>query len=133
MAIKLKHNSVLKFRIMKKKKIFAYATGLAMFCISLFSTKADAQVAQRFPDGRVVYQDGTIVYPNGQVQHPNGKVVYQDSRNRNGQWIPPGQAKKRYGKNKGWKKDSDRDHVGDRNRDRDRDGDHDNNKHHDRD
>jgi hypothetical protein len=56
---------------------------------------------QRYPDGRVLYPDGTVRYPDGRVLNPNGGVVNRNNVYRypqNGRWLPPGQAKKLYGK-----------------------------------
>lgn len=63
-----------------------------------------------YKDGRKKLPDGTIIYPNGteknrgknrridDVFHPGDKDVYSNKQHRNnGQWMPPGQAKKVYG------------------------------------
>ena len=79
--------------------------------------------ATRQSDGSIIYPDGRIVYPDGTIRYPNGQIVYPNSGNRNNNrgWIPPGQAKKMYGKK------SARDYAPGHNKDRDRydDGDND--------
>ncbi len=66
-----------------------------------------------YPSGKIVYADGTIRYPDGRLKYPNGRIVYPNSGNNN-RWIPPGQAKKIYGRNA-------RDYAPGHNRDHDRD------------
>lgn len=58
--------------------------------------------AVRQGDGSVIYPDGRIVYPDGTIRYPDGRVY---SPSNNSRWIPPGQARKMYGKGyrKGWK------------------------------
>jgi len=74
----------------------------------------------RLPDGTVIYPDGTVresgdvastrktnrkrrlpdgtvIYPDGTVRNPDGTVHYPNGDRRNGKWLPPGQAKKKYG------------------------------------
>ncbi len=51
----------------------------------------------RLPDGSIRYPDGTIRYPDGTVRNPDGTIRNPNPRNRDGQRIPPGQAKKRDG------------------------------------
>ncbi len=87
-----------------------------------------------YPDGRVSYPDGTVRYPDGRVKLPDGRVRYPDgsvrnprSRNKNGKWLPPGQAKKVYG---GRARDYAPGHNKDKNRNYENDDDH--NRHYDR-
>lgn len=98
---------------------------IASACL-VASTDARSQV-RKLPDGSVVYNDGTRRLPNGTVIYkgdnngtrnngevitlPDGSVVYRDgsrpypndrrdgrySKHDNGEWLPPGQAKKIYG------------------------------------
>ena len=63
--------------------------------------------AVTLPDGRVVYPDGGVIYPDD--RYPDGRYPddrYPNKERRkykkhghrdNGQWLPPGQAKKIYG------------------------------------
>ncbi len=55
----------------------------------------------RLPNGTVIYPDGRVKYPDGTVHYPgdgsNGTVHYPNGDRRNGKWLPPGQAKKKYG------------------------------------
>ena len=91
--------------------------GILIFSVSP-STKSYSQT--RYPDGTIIYKDGsrqlpngTVVYPDGSrrnnnginrtidgILHPNrNNSVYNNRypRRNNGQWMPPGQAKKVYG------------------------------------
>lgn len=79
---------------------------------------------KRLPNGTIIYKDGTNGNPNdnrtngGVLKLPDGSVIYPDgrrfpddrrypddrrredrriNRRNNGQWLPPGQAKKIYG------------------------------------
>ncbi|GAC1585877.1 MAG: hypothetical protein NVS3B19_03880 [Ginsengibacter sp.] len=100
------------------KNISKYLLGGVMFFMCFLSTKSYSQ--SRLPDGTIIYKDGsrqlpngTVVYPNGTnrnnnginrtidgILHPNrNNTVYTNRypRRNNGQWMPPGQAKKVYG------------------------------------
>lgn len=79
------------------------------------------RAARRQSDGSIIYPDGRIVYPDGTVRYPDGSVRYPNSGNRNGQSIPPGQAKKMYGKK------SARDYAPGHNKNRDHDYENDDN------
>ncbi|MGI8638055.1 MAG: hypothetical protein ACR2KZ_21890 [Segetibacter sp.] len=82
-------------------------------------------------NGVITLPDGTMVYPDGSRRYPKeGKRGGRKNKGNNGQWLPPGQAKKIYGgsakdyapgQQKKWK-----------GKDRD-DDDHDNNQNHDND
>ncbi|MCW3108723.1 MAG: hypothetical protein JWQ09_3229 [Segetibacter sp.] len=71
---------------------------------------------RRLPNGTVIYKggnvgnnnnnggsitlpDGSVVYPDGSRRYPNGGKRNDGRMNRrnNGEWLPPGQAKKIYG------------------------------------
>ena len=97
-----------------KLSVFSFA-----FIVMLLSQKGFSQT--RLPDGTVIYKDGTRKLPNGTIIYPNGSNKntginrtidgilhpnrnYPNSypnrntgRNNNRKWLPPGQAKKRYG------------------------------------
>ena len=75
--------------------------------------------SKHLPNGTTVYPDGTIIWKDGSRHYPKGAkpntgdktingILYPNNnypvynkkhsgRNNNGQWLPPGQAKKRYG------------------------------------
>ena len=124
-------------------------TGL--FAVSILTISTTAKSQTRLPDGSVLNKDGSRRMPNGTIKYPNrdrnsraddilyprrnnttGRRYPRDNNNR--QWLPPGQAKKRYGgeakdyapgHNKGqgkWNKREDDDHEDRNNRnDDDRD------------
>lgn len=49
--------------------------------------------------GTVTLPDGTVIYPDGSRRYPNDdrRNGVRKNRRNNGQWLPPGQAKKIYG------------------------------------
>jgi len=108
--------------------------------LGLLSMNSKAQT-RKLPDGSIVYNDGTRKLPNGTVIYkdgartrnhknarvlPDGRTIYPGGTRKypvgrkhnhgNGQWLPPGQAKKIYGgsardyapgQQKKWKKNHD--------------------------
>jgi hypothetical protein len=97
------------------------SAGLIAGC--LLTTFAGNTQERKLPDGSIIYGDGTRRLPNGTIVYkdgnrttnggvitlPDGSVAYPDGTRRyprtekrrssrtNGEWLPPGQAKKIYG------------------------------------
>lgn len=122
---------------MKKSKFQMLVVACFMAASALISVQSNAQ-NRKLPDGTIVYNDGTKKLPNGTIIYkdgtsknnkskkivlPDGREVYSNGSGRynkrrsrhhgNGQWLPPGQAKKIYGgsardyahgQQKNWKK-----------------------------
>ena len=96
---------------MKKNLLRWVSVGL-LIALSVTSTVTYSQTRSRkLPNGTVIYSDGTIKradgtikYPNGRigradgsVKYPDGTVHYPRNKSGNKHWLPPGQAKKKYG------------------------------------
>ncbi|MCW3111812.1 MAG: hypothetical protein JWR18_208 [Segetibacter sp.] len=48
--------------------------------------------------GVVTLPDGTVVYPDGSRRYPNQeRRTHRRTRGNDGEWLPPGQARKTYG------------------------------------
>lgn len=100
------------------KKIQSILVASVLLFSGFLSTTSYSQT--KYPDGTIIYKDGsrrlpngTIIYPDGSrrndngvnrtiddILHPNrNRTVYNDrnAKRNNGQWMPPGQAKKVYG------------------------------------
>jgi hypothetical protein len=93
----MKHKNLLKW-------IFA---GLVIIITAKSTTGYSQTRSRKLPNGTVIYSDGTIKradgtikYPDGRIGRTDGSVKYPDGTVRypgNKKWLPPGQAKKRYG------------------------------------
>jgi hypothetical protein len=99
--------------VMKYKNLRKWLLASLVVAISISATVAYAQDnsrTRRLPDGTVIYADGTIKRTDGTIKFPDGRVKQQDGsikfpdgtvhfpgRGNDAQWLPPGQAKKRYG------------------------------------
>lgn len=95
---------------MKYKNL--HTAAILLLIISATSTVSYSQTGsrtRRLPDGTVIYSDGTIKHADGTVKYPDGRVKQKDGSikypdgtvrfpgNNDQNWLPPGQAKKRYG------------------------------------
>ena len=95
-----------------KKNLLKWVVAGLVITMSFGSTQSYSQTRSRkLPNGTVIYSDGTIKhadgtvkYPDGRirradgsVKYPDGTIHYPSNKNGNKQWLPPGQAKKKYG------------------------------------
>ena len=98
---------------MKYKSLQHWIIAVLIIVISASTTDSYSQNGlrtRRLPDGTIIYSDGTIKrtdgtikYPDGRVKQVDGSIKFPDGtvrfpgNNSNNNWLPPGQAKKRYG------------------------------------
>ena len=105
-----------------KRNIYKILVPAGIMAVSILLSVNGFSQDRRLPDGTIIYGDGTRRLPNGTVVYkrgttrqrgtitrlPDGRVLYpnrsgrypndrSNNRRNNGQWLPPGQAKKIYG------------------------------------
>ena len=98
----------MKYKNLRRWVVFGLL--IIFSAISSVSYSQTGTRTRRLPDGTVIYSngtikrtDGTIKYPDGRIRQADVSIKYPDGtirfpkNNNDEKWLPPGQAKKKYG------------------------------------